>query len=129
MGRKTNNRDREFSDNQKLKHENQRLKKEISRLRKLISRIEDFHEEAVETASEDEGVDPSLEADQLLSKWKCFNCSNGYLVLWLFDRIDGRFYKRKCNACKHSTRLKKYKPEVKGIKSEDLESLMRSSRS
>lgn len=121
MGRKSHTKDRDRSEVQRLKHENQKLRKEISRLRKMVSRIEDYHEEVFEQSLQEETLMPSIDyKEQLRKQWKCFSCNEGVLVIWQFDRLDGKFFQRRCSSCKHKTRLKPYTDEVKGIRIEEL---------
>lgn len=135
MGRKSQTKDSDLSEIKRLRLENQKLKQEISklrknksRLRKVVSRYEDHYEEVIDSAMEadQEIIDKNSARDneKLLKQWKCFACSDGYLVIWHFDRPDGRFYKRKCSSCKYSTRLKPSTDEVKGITHEKLDELL-----
>lgn len=125
MGRKSHTKDSDLSENKKLKHQIKELKREISRLRKMVSRHEDHYEEVIESA-QGEPFEKSNDRENkaLLKQWKCFNCTGGTLLISLFDRPDGKFYKRKCSACKYATRLKPHNPDVKGISHEHFREIL-----
>lgn len=134
MGRKSQTKDSDLSEIKRLRLENQKLKQEIrklrndkSRLRKVVSKHEDYYEEVIdaEMEAQQEIIEKRSTKDneRLLKQWKCFACSDGYLVIWHFDRPDGKFYKRKCSSCKYSTRLKPSTDDIKGITNEELESI------
>ena len=131
MGRKSHNKDRDYSEIEKYKSREKRYKKEIARLRKIVQKLQDEHEmksilELVEVqAKEDKALYGASEkvAESVLKQWKCHSCNSGIMLLTIINRLDGVFYYRRCHECGHKTRMKKYHNEVKGIKKEDIKEL------
>lgn len=106
----------------RLKHENKKLKKEITRLRKELSKVDryedlqDLVEQQYEEDNKVHGFTKEVSREDLLKQWGCFECKAGYMKLIILSRMDGVFYFRRCSACAHKTRLKKYTEKVQGIK-------------
>jgi hypothetical protein len=98
------------------------LKREVSSLRKQLARIdldryshirdiveEHYHEEEQQVTALD-GL------KSLKEQWKCHECGNGYLEIYVYNRQDGTFYYRVCNNCPNRTKSQKYDPDtVQGI--------------
>lgn len=122
--RRKHSKDREFDQNQRLKYENQKLKRQISSLRKQLARIDisryEHIQDMLQEYDEQEVQDRiAKEKEQLKQKWKCWDCTEGYLKLIILDRRDGLKYFRKCNNCKKQTGVKNFTPDIEGFKYEE----------
>lgn len=114
--------DSELSTIRRLKLENQKLKKQMSKLRKQLSRIDidrysNLRDIIEAHALEDEGFDAKLQLEQLKEVWLCHTCKKDYLRIIMIPRADGTFYIRKCPACDHRTKMKKFTDDIGGIDS------------
>ena len=129
MGRKGHNKDRDWTELEKYKAREKKLKKEITRLRKIVQKLQDEHEmrgilELVEVQrKEDKQIHETEKSIDIRTKWKCHKCSDGVMVLQIFNRLDGAFYYRRCHLCGNKTKMKKYDGDVQGVKDEDLKDL------
>lgn len=111
---------KEYSKEQKIRHENERLKREVGSLRKQLARIDldryshikEIVEEHYHNEEKQEIVD-SIES--LKQIWKCHDCTDGHLAIFLYNRPDGTHYYRKCENCQKRTPSKRYSKAVKGI--------------
>src|SRR5574338_988357 len=122
--RRSHRKDQESDQNQKLKHENQKLKRQISALRKQIARIDISRYEHIQDMLQkydEQEVQEKIakERETLKNKWKCCDCTEGYLKLIILDRRDGLKYFRKCDSCKKQTGVKNYTPDIEGFKDEN----------
>jgi hypothetical protein len=114
---------KEFTREQRLINENKQLKQELKHLRKLITRLEnngpenkqDFDQEEIDRFEENAGpVSSSLE--NLKKVWACKKCSNGYLEITLYSKLNQTFYYRACTNCDNRTKGQRYdSSSVKGI--------------
>lgn len=105
---------------ERLKRENKSLKKQLARLQKQLNRIDldrfQNLEEIVEAQyKEEKELHQKTKRDQLLEKWKCFHCDDGYIHLIVVNRPDGVYYFRRCRECGHKTKLQKYNENVEGV--------------
>jgi len=112
--------DKEYSQEQRLKHENQKLKKQVKQLRKLLSRIpvELYQniEEAIEKQRAIELREQKMKKKERQKKiWECFECQADSLRIFILNRRDGTFYFRQCPTCKHRTKLQKHSDDVEGL--------------
>lgn len=112
---------KEFTKEQRLIQENRVLKRQVASLRKQFARVDlDRYGQVREIIEEHYQEDRAQEGQDILEKlkseWKCLepDC-NGYLEIFLFNKIDNTWYFRKCNSCNHRTKSQKYSPDVKGI--------------
>ena len=57
--------------------------------------------------------------EKMKKEWKCKECAEGYLEIFLYGRLDETWYFRRCHNfphCKNRTKSQKYDPtKVKGI--------------
>jgi rubrerythrin len=56
--------------------------------------------------------------ENLKKTWACKECSDGYLQIFLYNKVGTTWYYRVCSnapGCKNRTTAQKYSPEVKGI--------------
>lgn len=120
--------DKEFTNEQHLKHENARLKKELGSLRKQLARIDLDRYTHIKSMMEDhmaaeEEAESQPALERMKQEWKCRKCHAGYLEINLYMRMGEPWYFRKCNSCANRTMSQKHSPNVKGIfkKSEPLE--------
>lgn len=120
---KSKRADREFSREKRLSHENTKMKREIGRLRKILARIDlDKYGQLKETI-EQNCTEESQESgrsllERLKEEWRCTETPRceGYLEIFIFNKIDNSYYYRKCSNCPHRTKSQKYDPgTVKGI--------------
>lgn len=121
MGRKTYNRDKEWSEVQGLKAENRKLRRQISKLRKVIDRldIERYqHLKDLLEAHEKEDNKQIYEQQQknLEKRWECYECGEGILRIIIYNRPDGPHYQRRCDNCGQKTRVKPFHKDVEGVK-------------
>lgn len=120
---KSKRADREFGREKRLSHENAKLKKEIGRLRKILARVDlDKYGQLKETidrhCSEESQESGRNLLERLKEEWRCTGTPGceGYLEIFIFNKIDNSWYYRKCNSCLHRTKSQKYDPDkVKGI--------------
>lgn len=118
MGKRSRNKD--YSTEQRLKHENKKLKRQISQLKKLISRInlaeyENLKDAIVQQETENQIEKAILEEKKKEEAWKCYHCENGILRLKTLGLANGVRYWRKCDNCSHRTKAKKYTQDVEGV--------------
>jgi hypothetical protein len=110
-----------YTREQRLLKENQVLKRELAAIRKRLARIElQGRYENVKEAIEDHEKNSGLPTTQnllesLKEEWKCRDCQEGYLEIFLYNKISDTWYYRKCNSCSNRTKSKKYSKDVKGI--------------
>jgi rubrerythrin len=103
-----------------LKHENDRLKRENNRLKKQLARIdietlmdlEDIEDHRERREASDRDI--QRKEDMYRKKWSCHECKDGILRLFVYKRLDGFVYQRKCDLCGHKTKTQKYTPDVEG---------------
>jgi len=129
-GRRNHKGTKEYSDNQRLKHEIEKLKRDNAQLRKQLSktnweRNHDIQELVFKAETEQlmqQSKSKSVEDSK--KEWQCHKCDEGFLRIIMIPRLDGMFYFRKCSSkgCDQRTRLKKYTSDVKGIKANEEES-------
>jgi hypothetical protein len=113
--------DKERSREQELKYENQKLRREVSSLRKQLARIDldryshvrDMVEEHL--AQEEEVTSTEDMLKSMKNEWKCHECNQGHLEIFLYTKIGETWYFRQCNACPNRTKSQIYTPSVKGI--------------
>jgi rubredoxin len=118
--------DKEYTRLQEIVNENKKLKREIGALRKQLARLDlDRHayiKDIVDehyAKEEQEGSTKDM-LRQMKEKWRCRECKEGHMVIYLFNKINETWYLRQCNACSHKTKLQKYDSSVQGImKNED----------
>jgi len=124
VGMSRRNGDKELDQLQRLKHENHKLKKENSRLRKLIKRGQ-ADQELIHELITKQNEEYELEQKEKLlnNKWRCYECQEGVLKIYIIKRLDGIFYWRRCSnpECGHKTKLQRYTKDVAGIKHESAE--------
>lgn len=119
MSKRRRYADGELDELQRAKRENQALKREVTRLRKLVDRLDldrfESFKEALDRIDEIEMEQSAKRQEKQVSKdkWRCWDCSSGYLRLKIWDRLDGPHYQRKCDGCAKRTKMKKWTPEVK----------------
>jgi hypothetical protein len=114
---------KEITREQKLVHENKRLKKELAQLRKQLARIDldryDTVKEMIQEHYQEDRAQEGLDILENLKKtWACKECSDGYLQIFLYNKVGTTWYYRVCSnapGCKNRTTAQKYSPEVKGI--------------
>jgi len=121
MGRKSKDKDKEYSDVQRLRYENQQLKKKLASLRKQIARLDlDRYQnirDLLEYQDEEtKNLNTKSKRQEMLDKWKCYKCEEGHLRLIILGRPDGLYYFRHCTQCENKTKLQKYTDSVEGIK-------------
>lgn len=123
MGKSRTDRDG-LTREQKLIKENKALKREIQKLRKALARNELNRYENVKEAVEDHERNLGLPTTQdllesLKREWACKECNEGYLEIFLYNKLDQTWYYRTCSnapTCNNRTKAQKYDPkEVKGI--------------
>ena len=119
---KSKRSDREFSREKKLIHENRILKRQIASLRKQLARLDlDRYSNLKETIEQHYQEDREQEGkgilERLKQEWRCKQPGcEGYLEIFLFNKINCTYYYRKCNCCPNRTPSQKYDPDqVKGI--------------
>lgn len=121
---KSRKTDREFTREQRLQNENRVLKRQVSSLRKELARIDlDRYANLKETIEQHYKEDEAQEGQNLIEKlkeeWKCHNCEDGYLEIFLYNKLNNTWYYRICSnnpTCRNRTKSQKYDPkEVKGI--------------
>lgn len=115
---------REVSREQRLVHENKQLKRDIQVLRKQLARLDlDRYDTVRELIEEHTTQNPEQSGDEWLESlkktWSCRECNNGYLQIFLFNKVGVLHYYRVCSSapiCKNRTKSQKYDPsQVKGI--------------
>lgn len=116
---------REFTREQRLVEQNRQLKQELTHLRKQISRLDSSRIDIVKEMCTDyeesrrfdgnmNRMSPNLES--LKKEWSCKNCSEGFLEIHLYSKLEKVFYYRKCNNCRNRTLGQRYdEKSVKGI--------------
>jgi len=110
-----------YTREQRLLKENQVLKRDLATLRKRLARIElqgryENVKEAVEDHERNLGLPTTQDLLESLKKeWACKECEEGYLEIFLYNKLSDTWYYRKCNSCPNRTQSKKYTKEVKGI--------------
>jgi hypothetical protein len=116
-------KEKDYSENQRLKNENQKLKRQLERLRKQLARVDlevyTNIKEAIEAQQREDIVFEKEETERnrkvlLKKQWECFKCCEDYLRLVVVQRLDGDFYFRKCPACGNRTKIKPFTENVKG---------------
>ena len=109
------NFDKEQSKLQKLAHENQQLKKEVKVLKKRVQELSNKYSK-LDGLVQDQYQEVVSEDDALKNQWKCNACKKDFLRLVILNRLDGPHYYRACGSCINRTKIKRYTPDVKGIK-------------
>jgi rubrerythrin len=121
-------KEKDYSENQRLKNENKKLKRQLERLRKQLSRIDlevyTNIKEAVEAQQREDVIFEKSETERnkkylLKKQWECHKCGDDYLRLLVIQRLDGDFYFRKCPACGNRTKIKPFTENVKGPRVEE----------
>lgn len=121
---KTRRGGKEHSREQKLTHENKQLKRENARLRKELARLDlDRYDTVRELIEEHTVQNPEQSGDEWLESlkktWSCRECNNGYLQIFLFNKVGTLHYYRVCSnapTCKNRTKSQRYdSSQVKGI--------------
>lgn len=118
---KSKRSNKEFTREQKLIHENKALKRQVASLRKQLARVNlDGYNQVKDTIEEhcpDSGIEENSDLlDRLKEIWKCRECSEGYLEIIIYNRLNDIYYFRKCNNCRNRTKSQKYDPKiVKGV--------------
>lgn len=120
---KTRRGSKEFSREQKLINENKRLKREVSQLRKELAKIDlnryDTVKEMIEEHYKEDRAGEGQEIlDNLKKTWACKECSDGYLEIFTYNKVNQTWYYRICSnapKCKNRTLAQPYSPSVKGI--------------
>ena len=115
--------DREFGREKRLAHENTKLKRENAQLRKMLARVDlDRYAGLKDTIerhyAEDEAHHQTGQdmLEKLKAEWKCRECVDGFLEIFLFNKGPSLWYLRKCNCCFNRTKSQRYDPDtVKGI--------------
>lgn len=115
--------DKEYNKSQRDRHEIQKLRKEVASLRKQLARVDvDRYQNLQELVEKQADEDKQLHArkkptrEEQLKRWECHECREGHLKLIILNRPDGVFYFRRCDACAHKTRMKRYTEDVEGLK-------------
>lgn len=122
---KTRKDNRGNTREQRLQHENIKLKKQISQLRKQLARVDLDRYTTVRDIIEQHYQDDRLQEgadllEKLKEEWKCRECTEGYLEIHLYNKVDTTYYYRRCTCCNHRTKSQKYDPvQVKGIIKKD----------
>jgi len=118
MRMKRGNKD--YSQEQQLKHENKKLKRQVKQLRKLLSRIPaELYQNIGETIEKQRAIElrekkiKKRETEKRM--WECYECQANSLRIFILHRRDGTFYFRKCPTCSHRTKLQKYSDSVEGL--------------
>ena len=111
---------KEFSREQRLIKENSQLKQKISQLRKALARLDlDRHDTVKSILEEHYDEHERFNQEDLLKKmqkeWQCHHCSDGYLEILLFNKLNKTYYVRACNNCTNRTKSQIYSPDVRGI--------------
>lgn len=110
-----------YTREQRLLKENQILKRDLAAIRKRLARIElqgryENVKEAVEDHEKNMGLPTTQDLLESLKKeWACKECKEGYLEIFLYNKLSDTWYYRACNSCPNRTQSKKYSKEVKGI--------------
>jgi len=121
-------KDKDHSENQRLKHENQKLKRQLERLRKQLARVDlEVYSNIKEVVEAQQREDIVFEGeiidhkrkDNLKKQWQCHQCNEDYLRLVVIQRPDGAFYFRKCPNCTNKTRMKPFSEKITGPKLDD----------
>lgn len=119
MARKLHNKDKEWTESQKLKDENRRLRRQIGKLRRVISRLDieryQYLKELLESQeNQDAEAVRQVRQKDVEQKWECYECGEGILRIIVFNRANDTVYLRKCDNCGKRTKMKKFNEEVKG---------------
>lgn len=121
---KTRRGSKEVSREQRLVHENKQLKRENGQLRKELARLDlDRYDTVRELIEEHNVQNPEQSGDEWLESlkktWACKECEDGYLQIFLFNKVGTLHYYRICSnspVCKNRTKSQKYdSSQVKGI--------------
>jgi len=121
---KTKRSDREFTKEQQLIHENRLLKRQVSALRKELARVDldrfDNLKETIERNYQEDNAQQGQDIlEHLKQEWKCRDCANGYMEIFIYSKVGNPWYYRVCSTapqCKNRTISQKYDPkQVKGI--------------
>lgn len=115
MKHRSSKTDAEFSKVQKLTQENKKLKQSIGSLRKQIDRLEagwclgclQKHEE-----EHPDEMPPKIENQGKKKDWKCFQCNEGKLTIFKYNKASEIWYFRQCKACGYRTQGKKFEVGV-----------------
>ena len=120
---KTKRSDKEFTREQRLIDENRVLKRQVSALRKELARVDlDQFTSLKDTIGRHYKEGETQQGLDILEKvkqeWRCNECKEGYLEIFIYSKVGNLCYFRKCSnpSCKHRTKSQRYNPnEVKGI--------------
>lgn len=113
--------DKEYTREQRLIQENRTLKRQIAHLRKELARVDlDRYPNLKETIEKHYQEDKAQEGQDILERlkkeWKCEKPGcEGYLEIFVYNKVGNAWYYRKCNCCDNRTKSQKYSPDVKGI--------------
>ncbi len=112
--------DKERSREQELKYENHKLRRQVSSLRKQLARIDlDRYSHVKDMVEEHLSHEEAQSAQEMLESmkntWRCHECSNGFLEIILYTKMNETWYFRKCSHCSHRTKSQIYTPSVKGL--------------
>ena len=112
---------REFTREQQLRHENDRLKRTVQQLRKQIARLDldrfGHMKEIIEKHCNEENQESGRNVLEALKKaWACKEPGcDGYLEIFLYNKLDKTYYFRRCCKCDHRTKSQPYDKNVQGI--------------
>jgi hypothetical protein len=111
MGKnKFNNEDRKYLE--MLKEENKRLKNDLKAVRRMLQQYNEAQEKGLYKDNEIVQSKKRIKEQELIEKWRCFDCKVGILELI----IIGNRYIRKCNNCDRRTKSQIYKEGIEGVR-------------
>lgn len=115
---------KERSREQELKYENSKLRRDVSSLRKQLARIDldrhsyvrDIVEEHL--AGEEQSIDSTHLLEKMKARWKCHECHEGHMEIFVYSKIGQPWYYRQCSNCPNRTKSQPHHKNVEGIKKE-----------